>query len=281
MQVHQFMTKRTMMVCLLAMFAFAVPSTALAGNNSGNQPNGSGGNPPSGPGNVCQPGYHGEPAGSNHCVHNGNGAGNCDQNQSDNTGSGAGNGGNDYGNGHKPGCSDHGGKPPCKEDCNPQSKPCPKPTPPPTCPCPTPQPGQQGPTGPQGPQGAPGQPGANGTTTVVTETTVRPIGTPRLHGPGGCIYTKRTFRVTGGYIASVTFLLNGKVVKVDKSGPFTYTLNAKAHKAGTYKLTAQVTLLPSAKAGGTLSLVKTVRVCKHVKHKAPQKRQPTAYTASA
>ena len=103
------MRKRILLLSLvitgvLLLAGMSVSAAAASLSNNGNPPNGAGGNPPSGPGNICQPGYHGEPAGSNNCVHNGDGAGNCDQNQSANTGKGAGNGGNDYGNGHKPGC---------------------------------------------------------------------------------------------------------------------------------------------------------------------------------
>lgn len=112
----------TIAILTVGMLSFGMlAATALAGastgHNPGNPPNGTGGNPPSGPGNVCQPGYHGEPAGTNNCVHNGNGAGNCDQNQSENTGHGAGNGGNDYGNGHKPGCEQHNPPPPPQGKC--------------------------------------------------------------------------------------------------------------------------------------------------------------------
>jgi hypothetical protein len=57
--------------------------------------------PPTGPGNVCPPGQHGEPPGSSNCVPNGNGVGNCDQNQSGDHG----NGGNDRGDGKGDGCS--------------------------------------------------------------------------------------------------------------------------------------------------------------------------------
>jgi hypothetical protein len=103
--------QRTRTICAiiaaLVVAAFAAP-VALAGNGNGHN------GPPSGPGNVCQPGYHGEPAGSTNCVHNGNGGGNCGQNQSGNTG----NGGNDNGYGHKKGC---GGSPPpgCGSTCPP------------------------------------------------------------------------------------------------------------------------------------------------------------------
>jgi hypothetical protein len=131
---------------VMAVMVLAV--SASAGN--GNPPNGQGGNPPSGPGNICKPGYHGEPAGSNNCVHNGDGAGNCDQNQSDNTGHGAGNGGNDYGDGHK-GDKCEGPKPPpeCKGDkCHPQPPPV---TPPATTePCPYPPSGKDGNVPPNG-----------------------------------------------------------------------------------------------------------------------------------
>ena len=73
-----------------------------------NSANGNGPGPPSGPGNQCPPGTHGEPAGSTNCVANGAGAGNCGQNQSGNTGQGAGNGGNDNGTGNSDACSPSG-----------------------------------------------------------------------------------------------------------------------------------------------------------------------------
>jgi len=122
-----YLTKK-LAVALVGVFLVTGVLAGAALADKGNPPNGKGGNPPSGPGNVCDPGYHGVPAGSGHCVHNGDGAGNCDQNQSGNTGNGAGNGGNDYGNGNKQGCD---------EQPAPQPTPCPQPAPTPT---PAPQP---------------------------------------------------------------------------------------------------------------------------------------------
>jgi hypothetical protein len=150
-------------IAVIAAVMLVGAGTALAGGNHGN-----GQGPPSGPGNICPPSYHGVPAGSTNCVHNGDGGGNCGQNQSGNTGNGAGNGGNDQGYGHKPGCV---GPPPshgCDYDhsCPPPGPQCP--------PGPTGQPGPQGPPGPVGPPGPTGQPGAPG-----------PQGAPGVQGPQG------------------------------------------------------------------------------------------------
>jgi hypothetical protein len=124
------LTLRSFYLSILAALSLALmPSAALAGGNHGN-----GQGPPSGNGNVCQPGYHGEPGGSSNCVHNGDGAGNCGQNQSNNTGHGAGNGGNDNGYGHKPGCDETpSSPPPCQEGYKPDKHGNCVPCPPPPC----------------------------------------------------------------------------------------------------------------------------------------------------
>src|SRR5262249_60444722 len=101
-----------------------LPLGAVAGCDQTGDGNGNGGKPKGGS-NICQPSFHDE---GGTCVHNGDAAGNCGQNQSGDTGDGngsnRGNGG-DKGYGNGDGCGTPAPPPPTSP---------PPTTPPPTTP---------------------------------------------------------------------------------------------------------------------------------------------------
>src|SRR5262245_60655502 len=140
---------------VLSLGVFA--SMASAGNGNGN------GSMPKGGTNTCQPGYH-EAGGT--CVHNGDGGGNCGQNQSGDMGNGngsnQGNGG-DKGYGHRPGCGDTPASPPPPPVTTPPVTP-PVTTPPATTPAPS-----AVPESPAAPSAAPAAPPASQTPATVTK----------------------------------------------------------------------------------------------------------------
>jgi hypothetical protein len=74
-------TTAVVMVIVLSLGIFASVAAAANGNGNGNGGMDKGGT------NTCQPGFH-DQAGT--CVHNGDAAGNCGQNQSGDTGNGNG-----------------------------------------------------------------------------------------------------------------------------------------------------------------------------------------------
>src|SRR5262245_12712554 len=107
-----------LMALVVALGIFASVAAAADGTRNGN------GRMPKGGTNTCQPAYHDE---GGMCVHNGDAAGNCGQNQSGDTGNGN---GSNQGNGGDKGYGNRG-------DCNTD----PPPATPPAAPPPSASPG--------------------------------------------------------------------------------------------------------------------------------------------
>jgi hypothetical protein len=86
-------------------------------------------------------------------------------------------------------------------------------------------------------------------------------GTARLSAPAGC--RGRTFRasVRGRSIARVVFLVDGKRVRsTRKGGTWTISVNPRAYRSGSHKITAKVTFTRSS-ATATRTLRATFLRC--------------------
>ena len=137
--------------------------------------------------------------------------------------------------------------PPPVYDC--QGNVLPPGTAPPTCPAPTT-------TSPPAVPSTPTTPGAG----VLPETVAS--GIARLRGPSGCVKNAFPVRVVGRSIASVSFRLDGKLIKRFTSTRSTYVIkvNPRTYGFGRHRIIARVTFLT---ASGTKSrrLPLTFRRC--------------------